>query len=527
MRNVYLLAVSAVFICGVILGSYGVFAPLSPGFLFLLSLALLLACALFIKNNFLFPAILFCLVFILGVARYETYNYVDSANISNLISYPSERVLVKGTIHSDPVESRRGRKKSFTLEAHSVKLLRSRENADGFMLVNVYGKGAAPYRYADKVVLEGYLREPFYYGGKSRFDYEKYLANKRIYTMMNVKKVFHSEIIGEDKRPVAQIVRGVYFIRDGMARSIEEFLEAPYSSILQAVLLGKKEKIPPRLKSLFARTGTLHILAISGLHVGIIYFALRIILKIFKIPRKTSIILSITFLAFFTILAGGRPSILRAALMFSIIALGEMLRRKISIFNLLGLSCLIILIACPNQVFDLGFIFSYTAVLSIVCLAPIFYRVFLRRRAPGRAFPLRTKVKAYFLGSVSVSLAAWVGLFPLLAYYFGLISPVVVIANLVVVPLVLMIMGSGIFLLTLGGLSQFLASIFAQSAWFFIFLLIKSVEILERIPLAYFEIKPPSFYGVLLYYAALSAALAWYTILKKRRKKNLTFSFLT
>jgi len=524
MKNAYLLIVSVVFICGVLLASYGVFASFPPDFLLLLSLALFLSCVLLMKNSFLFSVILFGLVFILGVIRYETYNYIDSRNIRNFISYPSEKVLVKGEVRSDPLESRAGRKKAFVLEAHSVKSHRRHESADGFMLVNVYGEGAAPYRYADIAVLEGYLRKPFYYGGKSRFDYEKYLANKRIYTTMNVKKGFFSEITGENKMPAAQIVRGIYSLRAKMARRIEKFLKAPYSSILEAVLLGKREKIPPWLKGLFARTGALHILAISGLHVGIIYFALRVILKICRMPQKASIILSVMFLAFFAILAGGRPSILRAVTMFSILALGEMLKRKISVFNLLGLSCLLILIPCPNQVFDLGFIFSYTAVLSIVCLSPIFYRIFSVGRAPARACALRIKVKCYFLRSVSVSLAAWAGLFPLLAHYFGLISPVVVIANLVVIPLVVMVMGSGLFLLTLGGLSQFIASIFAESTWFFLFLLIKSVEILKNIPFGYFEIKPPGFYAVVLYYAVLLIALLGYARL---RKKKLTFSFLT
>ncbi|MGB2705622.1 MAG: ComEC/Rec2 family competence protein [Candidatus Omnitrophota bacterium] len=521
MKNFYLLAISAVFICGVFLASYGVFASFSLTFIFIFSLVLFLLCALLIKTNSLFTVFLFVLAFILGIIRYETFNLIDKSNITNFVFYTGKKVLVKGEIKSDPTESRAGRKKAFVLEVHSVKLLNRRERADGFLLVNLYTDREVSYRYGDIVVLEGILRKPFSYGRKSRFDYGKYLANKRIYTILSVKKGFSSEVIGEDKRIAAQIVRAAYSARAKLESRIEEFLKSPYSSILAAVLLGKREKIPPWLKDLFAKTGTLHILAISGLHVGIIYFALRVILKIFRIPQKPSVILSVLFLAFFAILAGGRPSILRAAVMFSILAFGEMLKRKISVFNLLGLSCLVILITCPNQVFDLGFIFSYTAVLSIVCFSPLFYRVFSVGDALGRACALPRKIKYYTLRSVSVSLAAWLGLLPLLAYYFGLISPVVVIANLVVIPLVFMVMGSGLFFLTLGGLSQFLASVFAQSVWFFLFLLIKSVEALKNVPFAYFEIKPPNIYSVILYYIALFLVLLVY------RRKKLTFFFLT
>ncbi len=522
MKNVYLLAVSVVFICGVVLASYGVFASFSPVFLFPLALAFFLCAAFFVKKSFLFSAILVGLVFILGVIRYETYNHIDSRNIRNFISYPSKKTLVTGKVQSDPVESRSGRKKTFVLKAHSVESARKRESAGGFMLINLYGSNKPRYRYGDVAVLEGYPAKPFFYGGKYGFDYVKYLANKRIYTVMNVKKGFFSGIAGGDKRFAVQIIRGVYSVRNRMAARVKKFLKAPYDSVLLAVLLGKREKIPPWLNDLFAKTGTLHILAISGLHVGIIYFALRVILKIFRIPKNASIILSVAFLALFTILAGGRPSVLRAAAMFSILAFGEMLKRKISVFNLLGLSCLAILIVCPNQVFDLGFVFSYAAVLSIVTLAPVFYGIFYVGAVPGPAAAAASKVRCYFLRSISVSLAAWLGLLPLLAYYFGLISPVVVIANLVVIPLVLMVMVSGLFFLTLGFLAPFLASIFAQSAWFFIFLLIKSAEIFKSIPFGYFTIEQPAFYGVPLYYTTLFIMVAGYRVF---RRKNQLFHF--
>jgi len=523
IRNFYLLVASAVFICGVVLASYGVFAFLRPVSFFLLSLALFLSCILLVKNNLLFSVILLALVLILGAVRYETYNYIDERNVRNFISYPSEKILVKGKVHSDPSENRAGKRTTFVLEANSIKSGNRSENVNGFVLVNVYGAGKIPYRYADMVIAEGVLRRPLHYGRGTGFDYEKYLANKRIYTTMNVKKGFFSEIIGEDDGPVAQVIRGAYFLRSKAALRIEKFFKIPYSAVLEAILLGKREKIPPWLKDLFARTGTLHILAISGLHVGIIYFALRVILKIFRIPKRPSIILTVVSLGFFAVLAGGRPSILRAVIMFSILAFGEMVRRKISVFNLLGLSCLMILVACPNQVFDLGFIFSYTAVLSIVCLSPIFYRIFSVGAVPDRNCALSTKVKCYFLRSVSVSLAAWVGIFPLSAHYFGLISPVVVIANLAVIPLVFMAMGSGLFFLILGGISRLFALIFAESTWFFLAVLIKSAEVFKNIPFGHFEINHPRLYTVLLYYAVLFIAL----IRENDRRKKPTFSFLT
>jgi len=201
--------------------------------------------------------------------------------------------------------------------------------------------------------------------------------------------------------------------------------------------------------------------------------------------------------------------------MFSILGFGEILKRKISTFNLIGLSGFVILMVNPNQIFDTGFILSYTAVLSIICLSPIFYEIF--------NIGNKLNFKYYLLTSVSVSLAVWLGLLPLVAYYFGLISPVVVAANLVVVPLLFMIMGSGILFLSLGFLSKFLAACFSQSIWFFLVVLVNSIRFLKNIPLGYFEIRPPHLYSVVLYYAILLSGLVCMRFRKALKNKLFCF----
>jgi competence protein ComEC len=454
------------------------------------------------------------LIFLLGIIRYNLFNTIDDNHIKHYTRYLRETIRVEGSVASDPQTTRSGKKKTFILKADSIESKGKRLGTTGLVLVNLYKKNAPVFEYGDIVVLEGILRQPFSYKRDSNFDYREYLANKRIYSILNVKKISFVKKIGEDKRITTRIKRAIYSVRSRLTSHIDAYLTTPASAVLKAVLLGKREGLPPGLNNLFAKTGTLHILAISGLHVGIIYFALRTILKIFRIKRNPSIILSILFLASFAVLTGARASILRAAAMFSILGFGEMLRRKISIFNLIGLSSFIILMVNPNQVFDIGFIFSYIAVLSIVVIAPAFYEIFGVEKKPS--------LKHYILASVSVSLAAWLGILPLAAYYFGLISPVVVAANLVVVPLLFMIMGSGILFLSLGFLSEALAYIFSQSTWFFLFVLVNSVRFLKNIPLGYFEIKTPPLYSIILYYLALISIIG---IKVRRRQKNKLFSF--
>jgi len=155
------------------------------------------------------------------------------------------------------------------------------------------------------------------------------------------------------------------------------------------------------------------------------------------------------------------------------------------------------------------------AVLSIICIAPVFYEIFNIGSKPN--------FKYYLLTPICVSLAAWLGLLPLIACYFGLISPVVVLANLIVVPLLFMIMGSGILFLSLGLLSKFMAAVFSQSTWFFLFALVNSISFLKNIPLSYFEINEPHIYSIILYYIVLLAGLAGLKF--RKRAKNKLFSF--
>ncbi len=519
MKSYYILLISVIFICALILTSLGVFRYISALFLAILIIFVFGLLILSTKRDFLFTAFLLLLVFLLGVARYNIFNTIDKNNIKNYIYFTKEPVLVQGKVVSDPSRSRNGKKETFILEANSVRLAGNFRKANGLALVNLYGRNTPVYQYGDIVVIEGTLRTPFSYRGQPGFDYRKYLANKRIYSTLNVKKNFLSKKIGEDKKNITRIIRNIYSLRAKLALHIVTSLDYPERSVLTAMLLGKRQKIPSALKDLFAKTGTLHILAISGLHVGIIYFALRAILKIFKMPKNVSIILSILFLVGFTILTGARASILRATTIFSNLAFGEMLKRKTSIFNLIGLSSLMILAVDPNQVFDVGFILSYTAVLSIVCISPFLYGIFPAEKA---LVSLWRKIGYYLSRSVTVSLAVWLGLLPLIAYYFGLISPVVVIANLVVIPLLFVIMGSGILLVSLGFLTKFLTAVFAQSTWFFLFVLIKAIKFLKDIPLAYFEIKPLPLYVILIYYLVLLIALKCLRGLKKP-----TFLFLT
>lgn len=530
MKNFYLLFLSIAFIVGILFSASSALACVPAGAFMVLITFLFAAALLSANKNGIFTLFLFLLVVSLGAFRYTAFNRTEKNDISHYLSCVQGKIFIQGEVINDPEEklpkdgwafgkpgpSQKNPpqfKQRFVFKANYIKENRIWKKASGLTLVNLTSRKQKRYKYGDILALEGFLRKPFTYSKRSNFNYSNYLANKKIYCTLTVKKGFFKKKISQDKSPVSTVIRGIYSLRAGMAHRIEKYFAYPHSSMLEAIMIGRRQNIPSELRELFARTGTLHILAISGLHVGIIYFVVRLLLKILMIPRNPAVIICILFLAAFAVLTGARASILRAGTMFSILAFSEIFQRKVSIFNLIGLSCLFILITCPNQVFDVGFILSYVAVLSIVSISPAFYELFSARGVFGVKSGSGKAVR-YLMKSIAVSLAVWVGLMPLGAYYFGLISPISVIANLIVVPLLFMVMGSALFFLILGFLLKLLAVIFAESTYFFLFALIKSTDLLNNIPFGSFEIESPGVISVILYYV-LAAILIGY--MQKRK----------
>ena len=456
MRNFYLLLTALTFTAGIISAALGlsVFSPVLIAILFV-------PLILFRKNNTAFLILLFLMIFLLGGFRCKQPDM------------PLGHAILRGRVASDPEKTPAGRKVKFLLDTGSM----------GPVLVNAYDPKVFEYKYGDLIRLEGIA------------------GKKGARNTLNVKRDYFSEKTGEDRRMFTRIVRVIYSIRQKLETHIDNYLNPPYGSVLKAILLGKRGAISRKLTDLFAKTGTLHILAISGLHVGIIYLALRVVLKILKIGRGASTALSVLFLICFAIMTGARPSILRAVTMFSILSVSELMKRKMDIFNLIGLSCLIMLIVNPDQVFNLGFILSYAALLSIVGITPIFYG--------------RFSLKKPLLKPVLISLSIFIGLSPLIAYYFGLITPIVVVANLIALPLLVLIMGSGLLFITVGLLSKAMALVLSQSVWFFIVILINSVKFLKKLPFAYFEVPRPHLWVVIGYYIILVSVIS---IIPKRNQ---------
>jgi len=224
-------------------------------------------------------------------------------------------------------------------------------------------------------------------------------------------------------------------------------------SLLGAALLGDRTELDEEFEESFKRSGTMHLLAISGLHVGIVAWLVWGVAALAGLGRSASGALVLAVVSLYAMMVGLTPSVLRAAVMTGALVLSIMGRRQLDLLQATALAALVVLLIRPFDLFHVGFQLSFAAVVAIVCV----YGELAALLRPGerlerkllddaqltRAQRLRSWLGRRALGAVSVSGGAWLGVFPLTAYYFHLFSPITVLANLVAVPLLTLVVVLG------------------------------------------------------------------------------------
>ena len=249
-------------------------------------------------------------------------------------------------------------------------------------------------------------------------------------------------------------------------------IEGDELAVLSALTLGDKTDLSESVRESYSVAGVSHVLALSGLHIGLLYalafFLLRPLLlggQSGRVLRSLLLILLLWLFAFFT---GLSPSVVRSAAMFSIWALADLCGRQSFSLNTLALTAWLMLLVRPVWLFDVGFQLSFAAVLSILLFQPFLYRL----------CPVRHRAGTYLWGLVSVSVAAQLGTAPLVLFYFSRFSTHFLLTNLLVVPLVTLILYAAVVLLLLTPMSglQAVAAVGLEKMLRMLNLLVRWVE---------------------------------------------------
>ena len=285
----------------------------------------------------------------------------------------------------------------------------------------VFASKAYKIEYGDIIFISGKLNIPEKPTFPYIFDYNLYLQRENIYTIFYQQNF---EFIETKPNKIKQISLKV---RDSIENRIDKFFKGSISAILKSMVTGNKSLLDKDIKEDFINTGLIHILVISGLHIGFCAAIFMFCFKLFGLKLNYIYLFTIPTLFFYTLLTGANPPAIRAAIMFSCLLTALMLNREPLIYNALALAALIILIFNPQSLFTASFQLSFLATFGIVYLYPKFSVCF------GK---IKNKYISFIWDIVCVTLSAQIALIPLLIFYFGKISIISFILNLIIVPIV-------------------------------------------------------------------------------------------
>lgn len=344
----------------------------------------------------------------------------------------------------------------------------------------------------DVLTVRGNLRSPRGERNPGEFDYRAYLNRRGVRGVMNcydMPVIISRRNHGVFERYVIDPVR------KRMLTSVDSAVTGAANPLLKGLLIGDRGELSEEVRKDFSNTGVIHVLAVSGLHVGFVCFMIFTFLGVLRIPRKWIPFCAVPFLVVFVFIAGNKPSVTRAVIMTVLFLSAQFVQRKVDFYNIASAAAFIILIIDPQGLFDIGFQLSFSAVLSIVALYPGISTFMLR----GRIFQKMRPVVTLF----AVSLAAQLGTLPIVALYFNRIPSASVLLNLVVVPVagVIILLGFASVLTSL--ISASVSVLYGGTCQFLIDAMIWAVSQAARIPGASWEVSELGPVFLLVYYLLL------------------------
>jgi len=442
----------------------------------------------------------FCLIFLVGGA----WRYLAVSPEEKIITQFNDggKINLVGIIAQEPdVRSDNIKYKVKTLEVGQIPYGFSPKinfiKAEGNILL--VAKKYPEYKYGDKIKIIGKLKTPT---SSEDFDYGQYLAKDDIYSITYFPEI---KLLASDQGN--WFLGKLLTIKNKFEVSVNQILVEPQSSFLAGLLLGEKRGLPPDLMANFSRTGTTHIIALSGYNITIIAVTLISLFNFFMLRRRLAFWLALVTIVLFVLMTGAAASVVRAAIMGILVLLAQQVGRLYSIRNALIFAGAVMVYLNPKVlVFDLGFQLSFGATLGLIYISPILQAWFepkkedLLSQINGRAKFVKSleSLKSILIAT----LAAQITVLPLLIINFGQLSLISPLANLLILPFIPATMLLG-FLGALGGLIFLpLGQIFGWLAWLFLTYEIKIIELLARLPLAAISFKW-SWLGGGIYYAIL------------------------
>lgn len=366
--------------------------------------------------------------------------------------------------------------------------------------------------YGDRLLIRKDFEKIRSAGNPGSFDYAEYCRKQGIYHQVFLRPSDY-RIIDSSGRKILRTL--LFSSREKLLQILRKYIPGEKEQgLAEALLIGYKDNLDSELLQSYSNTGVVHVIAISGLHLGLIYMLLGAICKI--LPMKNAIFQGLIIIAglwIFSALAGASPSVLRSATMFSFMVIGGWMQRKAPSVNSLAASAFLLLCVEPYWLWDTGFQLSYSAVLGLMILATPVYRVFY----------LKNPLLDNLWKTSSVTIAATILTFPLTIFYFHQFPTYFIITNLLVIPLSSLILLMELLLCSLSYVPIF-ANFIGHITGLMIGWMNDFVAYSETIPGASFQGMKIDIVQVILLYAALTL---FYQFYQNRRPFFLRLALVT
>jgi len=435
--------------------------------------------------------------------------------------FPSDHIIhfldmqgadIEGVIDNRPLIVKNRQK--FVLRVERLGIRGNFQPVTGKLRITVAGEGPL-FHIGDRVFLNGRIRSIRNFNNPGGFDYKRYMAFQGVWGTVYVQAT-RINLLKNSSRPVLSKIIG--HARDRIAHIIEDTGQGSQIGVLKALVVGDRAAIPHGTREAFNRAGVGHLLAISGLHIGIVataafIFFQRILASIRPLlwkawTRKGAALLSLLPVCFYGLISGLSPSTQRAVIMISVFLVTYLFEREHDLINTLATAALLILVIFPPSLFSISFQLSFSAVLSIIyglnSLKPLRSRNQETIQRPG-LIQIKNRLVTFFL----VSLLAIGGTLPLVMFYFNQISIVGILANFIIVPLV------GFIVVPLGLVAVFISAFCLNcAAWCFkacgavLAFSLKLVDFFADLPFAAVKMFTPTIFEISCYYAFVWALLS-------------------
>ena len=464
------------FALGIWISVFVVDIRLSPTFLITAALSLFAMATLtaFLlkrqRHTWFFGAVMACYLFIAGYSLVRVHESEIHKNYYR--SFQADASYYVARVYDYPTEHPNSIRTVLELEYQFCDSLPSRPVSGKVMAYFPKSDSAFALHYGDLIAIPAPIREVTPPLNPEEFDYRAYLERKGITGQVYLKDEDWIDLQANDANPIYAFS---YRFREILLASLQRSgLNDDEFGVAAAILLGYDDNLADEVRKDYVAAGSMHILCVSGMHVGIIYLLASFLLGFLnrkKWQKTLKQVLLLTLIWFYALIAGLSPSILRASLMISFVIIGEAIRRKGFVVNSIAASAFILLCINPNNLFEIGFLLSYAAVMGIVVLQrPIYNLLYVKNKLLDKAWQI-----------TAVALSAQIATVPFTLFYFQQFTTYFWLSNLFMTPISFIVVISGMILLLVSWI-PYLNTLVGYLVWGSVYVMNWVVAKIESIP---------------------------------------------